>query len=660
MAQVPITFSILSGGGALGTHGSTFTLPTNASGEVTAPFVTSTTPGTATVQAQASGATTPVTWSATGTPPPPLSIALSLPSATVGTAYTATATASGGTGGYVWILASGQLPPGITFSGGTFSGTPTAAGDSTFTIQVSDSSGNTAPANGTLAVAAPSNPPTNPGPGPGEVPDPGQLPPPPVWGLTISAVELNVGPPTSIGAYFESTAALYPQYLSPFGRMLYSRPSGWGANICQVADYTLEVAPGIFLYPGTIEITTPMQLVYETNMNGDYQITHEDWLPYNTDPEPAYSQIKAQGLDLFRSAYLAVTPGPFVPLGTSGYISGLVAHYTESNYSTDAAHDGNINVRKIRVRLHRQNESVTTTETRSKTFVAKASIYEEGTGTQNKVALITVHSNSNATFTPITGGAAFADFGFIANGDHSFSLDYADQSNSDRSVYLLPVEIEQKKINADGTVGDFESVTEIRPTRWFDAFNSNSFVGLAHDRDRVRIKLPNFLLSMSTPPPVMFGVTGITGTSTSETSDNPDKISLPAGELMDVNLVTDANDDDGYSVLGPEDGDWDTTHLSSLSASAKIEVHGLGANPISVEVPVMAPVGKVEIVVRVLSETGSLAPPELTDVMKDCLIAREIYAQLGVQVSAISIAGMPLNPTISNLIADGDLSFTDG
>ena len=74
----------------------------------------------------------------------------------------------------------------------------------------------------------------------------------------------------------------------------------------------------------------------------------------------------------------------------------------------------------------------------------------------------------------------------------------------------------------------------------------------------------------------------------------------------------------------------------------------------------MAPVGKVEIVVRVLSETGSLAPPELTDVMKDCLIAREIYAQLGVQVSAISIAGMPLNPTISNLIADGDLSFTDG
>jgi hypothetical protein len=222
------------------------------------------------------------------------------------------------------------------------------------------------------------------------------------------------------------------------------------------------------------------------------------------------------------------------------------------------------------------------------------------------------------------------------------------------------VEVEQKKINADGTVGDFETVTEIRPTRWFDAFNGNSFVGLANDRDRVRIKLPESLLSMSTPPTIKFGVTGITGTSTSETSDNPDKISLPSGELMDVNLVTDANDDDGYSVLGPEDGDWDTTHLSSLSAKSKIEIHGLGAAPISVEVPVMAPRGKVEIVVRVLSETGALTQAERTDVMKDCLIAREIYSQLGIHVTAISISGMPLQPTISNLIADGDLSFTAG
>ena len=53
----------------------------------------------------------------------------SLPAGTVGTAYSQALAASGGTPPYTWALASGTLPTGLTLStGGTISGTPTAAG----------------------------------------------------------------------------------------------------------------------------------------------------------------------------------------------------------------------------------------------------------------------------------------------------------------------------------------------------------------------------------------------------------------------------------------------------------------------------------------------------------------------------------------------------
>lgn len=231
-------------------------------------------------------------------------------------------------------------------------------------------------------------------------------------------------------------------------------------------------------------------------------------------------------------------------------------------------------------------------------------------------------------------------------------------ANQRTVLSLLPVEIEQKRINPDGTVGDFERVTEIRPTRWLDAFNGSNFVGLSNDRDRIRVVVPESL--SSGPPIVKFGVTNITGTSTSQIQDEPDKITLSLGDLMDVNLVTDANDDDNYSTLGPEDADWDSTHLGSLSAKAKIEVQITGSNPITFEVPVIRPAGRIELVVRVLSESGALAPSDLAGVLKDCLVAKEIYAQIGVDVTAISIFGMPIHPTISQLIEDGDLSNTSG
>jgi uncharacterized protein (TIGR03437 family) len=49
-------------------------------------------------------------------------------------------TASGGTSPYTFSIASGTLPPGLMLTGAAISGTPTAAGSYTFTVQVTDSS----------------------------------------------------------------------------------------------------------------------------------------------------------------------------------------------------------------------------------------------------------------------------------------------------------------------------------------------------------------------------------------------------------------------------------------------------------------------------------------------------------------------------------------
>ena len=63
-----------------------------------------------------------------------------MPSGAVTVAYNATLTASGGVSPYTWSVISGTLPQGLTLSsGGVLSGTPTAAGSSTVTIQVTDS-----------------------------------------------------------------------------------------------------------------------------------------------------------------------------------------------------------------------------------------------------------------------------------------------------------------------------------------------------------------------------------------------------------------------------------------------------------------------------------------------------------------------------------------
>lgn len=94
------------------------------------------------------------------TPPQPFAITSSaLPGGIVGAAYTATLAASDGSGRYSWSVTSGSLPAGVTLAGdGTLSGTPTAAGQSSFSVQVTDGGGHTATGSFALTVMATPSP----------------------------------------------------------------------------------------------------------------------------------------------------------------------------------------------------------------------------------------------------------------------------------------------------------------------------------------------------------------------------------------------------------------------------------------------------------------------------------------------------------------------
>ena len=89
-------------------------------------------------------------------PPPPLEIPDStLPAGLTGAGYSATLVATGGTQPYSWSVISGALPVGVGLNGTTLVGTPTTAGPSSFTLQVTDAKGVTATASYSLPVNAP-------------------------------------------------------------------------------------------------------------------------------------------------------------------------------------------------------------------------------------------------------------------------------------------------------------------------------------------------------------------------------------------------------------------------------------------------------------------------------------------------------------------------
>lgn len=82
-----------------------------------------------------------------------------LAEATKGRLYTAALAAAGGAPPYTWALTAGALPAGLSLSReGEIGGTPTAAGPAAFTVQVSDSAGESATMDYALASVLPPPP----------------------------------------------------------------------------------------------------------------------------------------------------------------------------------------------------------------------------------------------------------------------------------------------------------------------------------------------------------------------------------------------------------------------------------------------------------------------------------------------------------------------
>jgi hypothetical protein len=86
--------------------------------------------------------------------PAPLSMTTSsLPNGSVKVAYSAALTAAGGTAPYTWSVVSGSMGAGLTLStSGTISGTPTTAGQNTFSVQAKDSASTPQAATSTMTL----------------------------------------------------------------------------------------------------------------------------------------------------------------------------------------------------------------------------------------------------------------------------------------------------------------------------------------------------------------------------------------------------------------------------------------------------------------------------------------------------------------------------
>jgi hypothetical protein len=95
----------------------------------------------------------------TTTPAVDLTISATLPAATVNAAYAGSLTVTGGTAPYSFAVASGELPTGVLLTGssGAVTGMPTASGNFSFTVSVSDAKGDSQQKSLQITVAAPAS-----------------------------------------------------------------------------------------------------------------------------------------------------------------------------------------------------------------------------------------------------------------------------------------------------------------------------------------------------------------------------------------------------------------------------------------------------------------------------------------------------------------------
>jgi hypothetical protein len=153
-----ISSGALPGGISLGAANGTISGAPTASGQFnfTAMVTDSTTPSQQT-DTQSFSLTI-----AAATAQPPSVTTASLPGGTVNSAYSTTLAATGGATPYTWSITTGALPAGLSLTAatGAISGKPTAAGNSSFTVQVKDSKNSTGTKALSISIAAAAQPPS--------------------------------------------------------------------------------------------------------------------------------------------------------------------------------------------------------------------------------------------------------------------------------------------------------------------------------------------------------------------------------------------------------------------------------------------------------------------------------------------------------------------
>jgi hypothetical protein len=156
---------------------------------------------------------------------PPLTISggSALPAGNLGSPYSKSFSGTGGVPPYHWGVGGGFIPPGLTLSSeGTLSGTPTVAGNFTFAVSLTDSTGSGVGANFTLAIQA--------------------------TGLSITSSSSL--PPATVGAGY--TASLSATGGAPPYRWSASMPAGLSLDPVTGAVSGTIAQPGAYSFTATV------------------------------------------------------------------------------------------------------------------------------------------------------------------------------------------------------------------------------------------------------------------------------------------------------------------------------------------------------------------------------------------------------------------------
>jgi hypothetical protein len=504
----------------------------------------------------------------------------------------------------------------------------------------------------TATYTAPAQPPNpNPDPNPAPNPNPPNPAPEPVWGLHIGAVELHIGPPGWVSVHFrDSTSTSWDTtYLHPLTRIRLERASWFAGIEAQREEWPVEVAPGIFLYPGSINIETSDQFIARQESSADYTVLSEAWLPFNSDPEPFYSAIKTRGIQGYADTQIVQTM--FVPLANASSSNLLWAESRESHGNSNTAGDGSLHARKIQVSLGHQNPLNPVGTGMSAAFMARAEISLSGGATVTKYGLITLHSNAMTEFAAITPDAAPADFGLAALEIGTLVLGYPAEDNVEKNVRLLPVEILQAEPNSSGEkAGPPAPVTSVRMCRWLGAYYGTDIADLTKfpkdDPDQFVVRIPRpdkigagtLTVKLSTKHPDGGMVDQASDVTLTETPAN-------SGTFESKPLALVADNDDDEQTPNEESAN-DVTHHGVLGGKIiiklpdlqnaefefpiKKESHTLNIDFVMIPPPtgsitITHPAGDPDVTIRETDYTSIY-----NEHQKRC---RDLYAQLGIKVT---------------------------